>query len=523
MTPVDSVGYATTRSHSTFNADGADIYTPHKITWGHESTLAAIDSPVLRPCAAEETLLRRIRFVDLDAGGQLIVEHGDEFAIAGRGNSLCFFLPHLLCGIVERFANIGFRIGKGIGDFPCGFMAQIPYLVLCVRQHTVFAALQASMPPRTLRFVRLLCRDCCQTLITKLHRCFDLTSTDKDRMLSIGRSNDCIDPKIDAKHWPPHPQVIGDFADDFDAPVVEAHLHQSSREHYLFWQANNKPSGSPTRQTERSIADFRTLVREDHLSIARPFIRILVLFPALAQRLCRRNGFAEIRNRLLHRLRMQGRELPFALLLQLGLGRPLLALLSGISMPFHEPGPQASGFQACSSERLPMFPRFREPVYFYRAITHALSIAHWPKNTMAKAEKALHLLPLKRRSFRGLKPAVFAPRVQTEILGWLRGLAFGAPFLGRNNREPLRKVRLVRLVDVAGFTPWVMATGLLRVFREVGQRLVELALRAGRHSWLPWVRAAWDVCGQCGTLSQERDIRAVALAAPAASIAHRKV
>lgn len=376
MTPVDSVGYATTWSHGTFNANGADIHTPHKIPRGTESARASIDPAMLRPCAAEETLLRRIRFVNLDPCGQLIVEQGNELAIAGRRNGLRSFSPHLLCGIVERRAHIGFGMRKSVCHFPCRFVAQITHRVLRVTQHPIFAPLQPPMPTRALGFMRLLRHDYRQAFVAELDGRFDLTTTDQQRLLSVGPRKNRIHTQVYAKHWPLRPRCICDLTDDVNASIVEAYFHQTSREHHMFWQANTKSPGNPTRQTERCIADLRPLIREDHLPIARLFMRILVRLPVFAQRLCCGNGFAEIRDRLLHRLRMQGRKLPFALLLQRSLGRLLLPLVSRSSMPLDKPGPQAPGLQTCCRIGLPLLPRFREPVYFYCAITHAVSIGH---------------------------------------------------------------------------------------------------------------------------------------------------
>src|SRR5262249_21153746 len=107
-------------------------------------------------------------------------------------------------------------------------------------------------------------------------------------------------------------------------------------------------------------------------------------FSTLKQRLCRRDSLTEISHDLLDRLRMQVGELSLDILLQLGFGRPLSALLTCCRMAFDKPGPQPTSLKTCCCERLPLRPRLWEPVYFYRAITHALSIVRRGEKTMAK-------------------------------------------------------------------------------------------------------------------------------------------
>src|SRR5262245_17653404 len=112
-------------------------------------------------------------------------------------------------------------------------------------------------------------------------------------------------------------------------------------------------------------------------TIAWFLVGVFVRFSTLTQRLCRRDSLTEISHDLLGRLRMQVGALSLDILLQLGFGRPLSALLTCCCMAFDKPGPQPTSLKTCCCERLPLRPRLLwEPVYFYRAITHALSIVH---------------------------------------------------------------------------------------------------------------------------------------------------
>jgi hypothetical protein len=253
-------------------------------------------------------------------------------------------------------------------------------------------------------FVGLLRCDLGKAFVAKLYSSLHGTITHQDGLLSIGGSNHSIHAQVNAEDWSTRMPFVGNFTHDLDAAIGQPHFHHSTWQSDPRGQPDRQPSRSPTWQSQGAVANLCPLVREDHLPKARCLVRIRVGLAVLAQRLCGGNSLTEIRDDLLRGLRVQDRELTLDLLLQLSLRRPLAALLTGGRMPFNKPGPQTACFQADSRLPLPVLPRFREPVYFYRAITHGLIMAHGFEKAMAKAVKAFHLLPLKRRSFHGLKP-----------------------------------------------------------------------------------------------------------------------
>jgi len=130
MFPLDSVGYATTWSQSTVDPDGTDIRAPHHIAGGHESALAAIDTAMFRPCAAYRAGLRRVGLIHLNAGSELVVKQRDDLAVTGRRHRLRLLPAHLLCGIIERLANVGFGVGEYLSNLACRFVAESRTLLL---------------------------------------------------------------------------------------------------------------------------------------------------------------------------------------------------------------------------------------------------------------------------------------------------------------------------------------------------------------------------------------------------------
>src|SRR6266545_5008549 len=117
MHELDCVRYATTRSHAALDADGADIRAAHDITGRLVSAPGASIGPaMLRPLSAYGTRLRRVGFLDLDAGRQLVVEQADDLAVAGRRHGLRLVPAHLSAGVVERLADVRLGIREGVRD-----------------------------------------------------------------------------------------------------------------------------------------------------------------------------------------------------------------------------------------------------------------------------------------------------------------------------------------------------------------------------------------------------------------------
>jgi hypothetical protein len=261
MAPLHSVGYATTWSQNTVNAYRAYIRASHDIAGCRVSARAVILTVMLRPCTAYRTGLRRIEFVHLNTGGKLVVEQGDNLAVAGRRDRLRLLASHFLRCVVEWLSDIRFRVGEGIGDLARGFVAQIADLVPGGSQYPILTPLQLLIATRALRLVGLLRRDFSQLLIAKLHSGLDLTTTDQDGLLTIGSGYDGIDPKVNADNWTASMRFVGNLTDDFDAAIVQPDFNQSAWQRDACGYADGQFPRTATGKRQLTIADLRALAQ----------------------------------------------------------------------------------------------------------------------------------------------------------------------------------------------------------------------------------------------------------------------
>src|SRR5271166_4634155 len=312
MHKLDCVRYATTRLHPALDSDGADIRATHDIARCLVSALwASINSVMLRPLSAYGARLRRVCFLDLDTGRELVVQQVDNLAIASRRNGLSVLPSHLLACVVERLADIGFGVREGVSNLASRLVAKISNLVLGMHQDAVFGPLKPLVPSRSLHLLGLLRYDLGKLLVSELDRRLDLA-------------------------------------------VVESDLHHSSRQNHCLGDADREIAGLATRQDHATVAKAGRLVREKHLTIQGLAVRIAERIALLAKRFSRRDRLAEIRDNLLSRLGVQAREKTFDLLLKIGFARPLASLLAHVGMSLYQPRPKTGSLFSDSGESRPV-------------------------------------------------------------------------------------------------------------------------------------------------------------------------
>src|SRR5271166_267448 len=371
MHKLDCVRYATTRLHPALDSDGADIRATHDIARCLVSALwASINSVMLRPLSAYGARLRRVCFLDLDTGRELVVQQVDNLAIASRRNGLSVLPSHLLACVVERLADIGFGVREGVSNLASRLVAKISNLVLGMHQDAVFGPLKPLVPSRSLHLLGLLRYDLGKLLVSELDRRLDLPATDRDCLLAIGSRHHGVDAQINSDRRANGANLIRNLADDLDLAVVESDLHHSSRQNHCLGDADREIAGLATRQDHATVAKAGRLVREKHLTIQGLAVWIAARIALLAKRFSRRDRLAEIRDNLLSRLGVQAREKTFDLLLKIGFARPLASLLAHVGMSLYQPRPKTGSLFSDSGESRPVLSGRRKPSKLYSAITH---------------------------------------------------------------------------------------------------------------------------------------------------------
>ncbi len=371
MHKLDCVGYATTRSHPALDPDGADIQATHDIASCLVSALwASINSALLRPLSAYGARLRRVCFLDLDTGRELVVQQVDNLAIASRRNGLSLLPSHLPAGIVERLADIGFGVRERISNLASCLVAKIANLVLGMLPNAVLGPLKPLVPPRSLHLLGLLRDDLGKLLVSELDRRLDLPAADRDCLLAIGSRHHGVDTQINSNRRANGANLIGNLADDLDLAVVESDLHDPSWHDHSLGDADREIAVLATGQDHATVAKAGCLVREKHLTIQGLAVWIAERIALLAKRFSRRDRLAEIRHNLLSRLGVQAREKTFDLLLKIGFARPLASLLADVGMSLYQPRPKTGSLFSDSGESRPVLSGRRNPSKLYRPITH---------------------------------------------------------------------------------------------------------------------------------------------------------
>src|SRR5271166_81032 len=371
MHKLDCVRYATTRPHAALDSDGADISATHDIAGCLVSALgASIGSAMLRPLSAYGARLRRVRFLDLDTGRELVVEQADDLAVAGRRYCLCLLPAHLLTGVVERFADVCLGVREGIRNLACCLVAQIPDFVPGVRQDAVLGPLEPLVPSRSLGLLGLLRDDLGKFLVPQLDCRLDLPATDRDCLIAIGSRCHSVHAQVDPDDAADVANLVGDLAHDLHFTVVEPDLHQPPRQDHSLGDADREITGCSAGQDHAAVAEAGCLVREDHLPVRRLAVWVLERLALLAQRFGRRDRLAEIPDDLLSRLGVQAQEKTFDLLLKIGLARPLTTLLADVGMSLYQPRPKTGSVSSDSGESRPVLSGRRKPSKHYSAITH---------------------------------------------------------------------------------------------------------------------------------------------------------
>jgi hypothetical protein len=111
------------------------------------------------------------------------------------------------------------------------------------------------------------------------------------------------------------------------------------------------------------------------IAVPRLLPRIACLFMAVfAELACAVHGFTELTNHLLGTLCTETRIAPLCPLLPALFAGPFCGTTAYPVMALDQITPQASGFTTRRRERAPFRRCVRQPMYFYRAIAHAMSI-----------------------------------------------------------------------------------------------------------------------------------------------------
>ena len=333
-------------------------------------------------------------FVNFNRATAFIIQLGNQFGIAGAADLLGLPPSELLCRIVKRFADITGGARKPVNDLARGFMGDVPNTAMRLGEHLRFASLQPLPLPRAFGLGTLGLLAIRQSFVAVLHGGFRGSPTDQDGLLPIRGSKQRIDAKVhtnDGLLW--HGYVIN-LADESDSRHAESHFHQAS------WHSdrddNAEPATRAVGQQQVSIAEARILVRIHHVAISGLLPGIpRFLMAVLAELACAVHCLAKLAKDLLGTLGTEPWVPAFRPARQAFFAGPLQPPATYPVVAFHQITPQASGFLARSGKCAPFGGGVRHPMYFYRAITHAMSIRwhHGKVNekTVAHAgQRALH-------------------------------------------------------------------------------------------------------------------------------------
>jgi hypothetical protein len=155
-------------------------------------------------------------FIVLHCATSLIVKLADQLGVAGARNRLCLPATHLLCSIIERFANMTGCARKRICHLARRLVCQVAHPIGRLVQHLGLTPLQfmpaAGCPLGAFALSALRLLEVSQLLVAPLQGSFDCTTAHQDGLLAIRCGNQRVDPQVDADFALLWTRFVRDFA-----------------------------------------------------------------------------------------------------------------------------------------------------------------------------------------------------------------------------------------------------------------------------------------------------------------------
>ena len=346
MTKVNSVRHASAWNHRTVETDTADVDSPHNIAGCRATALATTVDPLTPvPLSANGTRLGGKGFIHLNGAGHLVGQHGNDDTTASLADLLGLHAAHLLCRVVERFADVGFGMGEGVGHLARGLVAQVADTPVVPIEHPALPALKFVIAPTTLGLSRLLGGYFSKTFVPQANHRFHKPATDQHGLGSVRGSEQRVDTQVTTNDVTGSANRIGNLAHQFDFAEVQPDFHEPAGNCYPRRNADVQLAGLSAWECQPAIAKLGRLVSEDDAAVLGFTERVLCIGPAAPPQSARcRHGLAEIGNGLLHGLGVQVGESPLGVLLPCRLARPRFAGRAQVGVSFDEPVPHGGGF-----------------------------------------------------------------------------------------------------------------------------------------------------------------------------------
>lgn len=106
---------------------------------------------------------------------------------------------HLLCCVIERFADVALGTREGVGDDAGGLVGEVFDAILALLQQLTFTALESAILARTPVTVRLLAAERRETLVAPLDRGFEFAARDEHGSLAVCGGEEGVDTKVYAE------------------------------------------------------------------------------------------------------------------------------------------------------------------------------------------------------------------------------------------------------------------------------------------------------------------------------------
>jgi hypothetical protein len=323
MNPLNQHRNWTIRQQLTLLTDTQDIRSTNHISGGNHTAFTAIYPSVFVPLAAGWAGLRTVVFVGLDSTAQLIVQQPRYLAVASLRYLLSLGSTSCLSSSIKGLPDIGFGIGKRIGNFASCFMQQVINSSPRFIQNAIFPTLQPFPSTRAFRLGGLRLLDFCQSLIPPLNCRLNRSTADQNSFVAIGCRNQRVHTQINPNRCTDWFNLVWYFADEFDQTIVQSGFHQSSWQ-FDVRQLDFQLPCFATRQNQLPIPNPCPLISENHALVSRLSPGVASIRVSSAKLTGTLHRFAEVSNDLLNRLRMQIRIQTLGFFLQLGFRCPFL-------------------------------------------------------------------------------------------------------------------------------------------------------------------------------------------------------